>query len=372
MLLNLEKRSLINRLTLLYGLSMGIILIAISLFLFPLIVDMFDPFIQYYDQRDTLSHAAQDELIAAHRHAVIVKCLTLLFIMLLGGTLLATLAGAVITRRSLRCINDLTQKMQEISTSSLKLRIDPSSWPTELKELGITFNTMLDRLDNNFTRISQFSADIAHELRAPIQNVMSSTELALAEGTSVTEQKSLMLANLEELQHLSKVIENLLFLARAENQQMDIHKTAVHIHDEIAKVCEFYQAAVAEKNININIRGEGLLNGNSTLLRRAISNLLSNALNHSHPDGWITISINPIKDQLEISISDNGVGISKEHLSNLFERFYRIDTVRTHTASKGVGLGLSLVKTIVELHQGHISIKSEFGKGTTATLRFPI
>ena len=372
MFLSLEKRSIVNRLTLLYGLSTAIILIAISLFLYLHIISVLDPSIQYLDQHDVISSTGQDELIAAHKHGVMIKCLVGLSIMLLGGTLCATLVGAFITRRSLRCLNELTQKMHEISTNSLKQRIDPSSWPIELKDLGLTFNSMLDRLDNSFTRISQFSADIAHELRVPIQNLMNSTELAIEENTSIDEKKNLMLSNLDELQHLSRVIENLLFLARAENQQIDIQKNTIKIQDEIANICEFYQAAADEKDIKINVSGEGRLQANSTLLRRAICNLLSNALHYTPSKGIISININSFKDYLEIIISDTGIGISKEHLLNIFERFYRVDTVRTNQVNKGVGLGLALVKSIVELHKGSISLVSELGKGTTATLVFPI
>jgi len=294
-----------------------------------------------------------------------------LSLVLLAGFLFAILFGYFIAARGLRSLVELTNTTKKITANSLHRRIDPEFWPKELKTLGMAFNQMLDRIETSFAYLTQFSADLAHELRTPVNNLMGETELALARVKSPEEYQQVFCSNLEELQRISQIIENLLFLARADNPHLDIKKERLDVANEIKLICEFYQALADEKNILVSSRGGAEVHANPVMFRRMISNILSNALKYTLPGGEIKFLIETADEQtVRISLEDNGIGIAFEHLPKVFNRFYRVDAARSNH-SGGVGLGLAIVKSIVELHRGHLSIMSELGKGTVVQLVLP-
>lgn len=289
---------------------------------------------------------------------------------LLAGTLFSLLLGFFIANRGLRSLYLLTQTVQKITATSLDQRINPKSWPAELSGLSVAFNQMLDRIETSFIRLKQFSADLSHELRTPVTNLIGETEISLSYAHTVTEYREVMESNLEELQRISSLIENILFLARAENPQLELKKSALDVNEEIALVCEFYQAMAEEKNISVSHEGDAILNANPDMFRRLISNILSNSLKYTPVGGWAKFYIQEIgHDKIQIVLSDNGVGIEPEYLSKIFDRFFRVDAARTENS--GVGLGLAIVKSIVDAHQGTISINSEYKKGTIITIILP-
>jgi two-component system heavy metal sensor histidine kinase CusS len=285
------------------------------------------------------------------------------FVGILFLTLIAIFTGFFIARRGMNSLWELIQKTKALSASSLHQKIDLALWPSELKKLGVAFNDLFDRVEKSFSRLNQFSADLAHELRTPINNIMGQTEIALSKVKSAEEYQNLLGSNLEELQRISEIIENLLFLARAENHEIDLAKTKLRVADEIRLLCDFYQILADEKNIRMILEGDAEIFANSVMFRRAISNLLKNALKYSLENSEIKITIQRDRDHVKIMIQDEGIGIAADHLPHVFTRFYRVDEARSHH-SGGTGLGLAIVKSIVELHQGLISISSEVGKGT--------
>lgn len=294
-----------------------------------------------------------------------------LVIVLLGGLLFAVIFGFIIAQRGLRSVNELTETTEKITANSLDRRIDPESWPKELKTLGIAFNRMLDRIETSFAYLTQFSADLAHELRTPVNNLMGETEIVLSRAHTIEDYQQVLTSNLEELQRISQIIENLLFLARADNHQLEIKKEILNVSHEIKCICEFYQAMADEKNIKIYYFGDALVKANPVMFRRMVSNILSNALKYTLPGGEVNFNIEITDDNLvNLVLKDSGVGIEKEHLSRIFNRFYRVDAARS-PHSGGVGLGLAIVKSIVDLHQGIISIVSEMGEGTTVKVTLP-
>lgn len=273
-------------------------------------------------------------------------------------------------RRSLRRLHDLTETTKTITVTSLHQRIDPRSWPKELHALGLSFNQMLDRIEISFSRLMQFSGDLAHELRTPINNLIGETEVALYQSSSSEEYKKILESNLEESHRISTIIENILFLARVENPKINLKKTHILIHEEIAVVCDFYEAMIDEKNIKIICQGKATIDANSDMFRRMLSNILANALKHTLSNGIIRFDIEEISHHVQLKISDNGVGIALEHLTKIFDRFYRVDSARSQLHG-GTGLGLAIVKSIVDLHQGTINVSSAPGQGVTFTLLFP-
>lgn len=319
-------------------------------------------------KKDNKTGAILIALDVSHQHIMMNDRKVFIFSSL-AVTFFSLLLGWFISRKGMESLYVLTKTTKRITAGSLNQRIDPHSWPNELRELGVAFNQMLDRIQAAFLRLKQFSADLAHELRTPINNLIGETEIALSYSRSVQEYQNVLGSNLEELHRISQLMENILFLARAENPELIIDKKLLNINDEIKVICEFYQAMAEEKNIKISCEGEGKVYANSVMFRRMLSNILSNSLKYTSANGWIRLMIKK-EDPVKVIISDNGMGIAAEHLPKIFDRFYRVDSARSQL-SGGIGLGLAIVKSIVELHGGTIAIASELGQGTTMTIALP-
>lgn len=310
----------------------------------------------------------QVALNISHQHNVISNHKKVLGFLVVA-ILFSLFIGYLFAYRGLYSLYSLTESVKRITASSLDQRIDVKSLPKELTGLSHAFNQMLDRVEASFLRLKQFSADLAHELRTPVTNLIGQTEITLSYPQTVEQYKQVLESNLEELQRISSLIQNMLFLARAENPQYALKKENLNVTQEIALVCEFYQAISDEKNIRVDIEGEANLSANKDMFRRVINNILANALRATAEGGTLTFIISQ-GNTIEIKLIDHGIGIAKEHLGKLFDRFYRVDSARS-VGDGGSGLGLPIVKSIVELHHGTIDIVSEPGQGTTVILRFP-
>ena len=294
-----------------------------------------------------------------------------IYLVLFIGVLLAGVTGMLIARRGLNPLRRITVVIQRIRASQLHERLAPAKWPQELTVLATSFDEMLDRLEDSFTRLSRFSTDIAHELRTPLNNLMGETEVALTKTRNIEEYQQILESSLEEYTRLSHMIEGLLFLARAENTDIKLDLTEVDALNEIQNVLEYYDALAEEKQIRVQCNGKGSVYADPLLLRRAVTNILSNAFRYSPSGTNIRIDIQEDGDQfLLISINDNGIGIEAEELNNIFERFYRTPGAKSHD-TRGSGLGLAIVKSIMDLHGGTIDVQSKPTQGTTVLLRFP-
>jgi two-component system heavy metal sensor histidine kinase CusS len=294
----------------------------------------------------------------------------LLFVLILG-ILFSTGAGVVTARKGMHPLEEITEVAQRITATKLHERINPAKWPNELTALATAFDGMLSRLEDSFTQLSQFSSDLAHELRTPINNLIGEAEVALSRARTPEEYRQVLESSLEEYGRLSRMIDNLLFLARAENPETGIERSLFDASKEIEAVREFYDAIAEEQGVKVICQGNTLLNADPILFRRALSNLLSNALQYAPHGGRITISVKQLDDQsVEVSVSDTGSGIAPEDLPRVFNRFYRADRARSQYP-QGTGLGLAIVKSIMDLHGGTVTIQSELAKGTTVILRFP-
>lgn len=294
-----------------------------------------------------------------------------LAIVLFWGILFSSGTGAAITLRGLRPLEEITKTAERITASQLHERIEPSHWPKELSALAAAFDGMLTRLDRSFIRLSQFSMDLAHELRSPVNNLMGETEVALSRRRTEEEYRQVLESNLEEYRKLSGMIDSLLFLARAESMQGAIERSRVDARKEIEGLLDYYDALAEERGIRLTCSGAAVLNADPILFVRAVCNLLTNAIQYTPPGGHISVSIRARPDRsVEISVQDNGVGIPAEHLPNVCDRFYRVDPARSRHP-EGTGLGLAIVKSIMMLHGGEVSLQSEPNKGTRVALKFP-
>ncbi|MHB8783477.1 MAG: heavy metal sensor histidine kinase [Desulfobacteria bacterium] len=290
---------------------------------------------------------------------------------LLAGILLSAGAGVLIARRGMRPLAEITEATRRIRATQLHERIGSAGWPRELSLLAVSFDQMLNRLEDSFSRLSRFSADLAHELRTPINNLMGEAEVTLSKERQPEEYRRILESSLEEFGRLSRIVDNLLFLARAENPETRIERVPLDARKEIEAIREYYEAMAKEQRVEVTCHGTGTVHADPTLFRRVVSNLLSNALRHTPPGGEVTLSVREREDRsAEVVIRDTGAGIAPEDLPRIFDRFYRSAGAKAGHP-EGTGLGLAIVKSIMDLHGGGCGITSEPGRGTAVTLAFP-
>jgi two-component system heavy metal sensor histidine kinase CusS len=284
------------------------------------------------------------------------------------GTLAAAAIAITVTRRGLRPLGAMTSAVQRVGPQHLYERLTAAGWPRELQPLAQGFDQMLARLDNSFTRLSQFSADLAHELRTPVANIRGEAEVALTRSRLPEEYRAVIESTLAECERLSQMIESLLFLARAETPERHVDRKCFDGRAACENIASYYEAVAEERGVSVACEGEAEVCADPMLFGRAVSNLVANALRFTSAGGNVRIQLRAANDAAEISVRDTGVGIPAEHLARVFDRFYRVDASRS---SGGNGLGLAMVKSIAEMHGGTATISSEVDRGTTVTLLFP-
>jgi two-component system heavy metal sensor histidine kinase CusS len=292
----------------------------------------------------------------------------LLVVVLAFGILASTVIALTVTKKGLRPVTEMTRSLKRIGPKRLHERIPPEGWPRELRPLAVAFDEMLDRLEDSFTRLSQFSADLAHELRTPIANIRGEGEVALTRTRTPEEYREVIESSVGECERLSAIVDNLLFLARAEAAEGHIPPTLFNGRAAVEKIAAFYEPIAEEHHTAITCAGEGDIHADPMLFGRAVSNLVENALHFTPAGGTIQISITVGAAHSQISVKDTGCGIATKHLPRVFDRFYRADSSRS---VQGSGLGLALVKSIMDLHGGSAVVESEVDRGTMVTLTFP-
>ncbi len=292
----------------------------------------------------------------------------LLAIVLTLGVMAAAIIAVNVTRRGLRPLAEMTDALKRIGPTQLNERLGATGWPLELEPMARAFDDMFDRLEESFTRLSQFSADLAHELRTPVANIMGEAEVCLTKSRTAGEYREVIESCMGECARLSGIIDNLLFLARAESSDRQIQPAWFDGRAALDKIADYYRTGADERKIAITCEGQGQVQADPLLFGRAVSNLVDNALRFSPDHGTIALRVNVNAGATEVTVEDNGTGIPPAHISRVFDRFYRVDSSRP---SGGSGLGLALVKSISELHGGRTSISSEEGRGTAVTLTFP-
>jgi two-component system, OmpR family, heavy metal sensor histidine kinase CusS len=292
---------------------------------------------------------------------------------LLATSAIFPLVGYQIARHGIRPVQEMATTARHISSTNLRERILPEGYPLELASLANTFNQMLDGLEESFERISRFSADIAHDLRTPVNNIRGEAEVALARARTADEYRDVIESCLEEAVRLSDLIGDLLFLARAESPLIDLRRERVDVSELLGGVREYYEASAADGGVSLTtaVADEPVIAQlDRTLLQRAVGNLVSNALAHTPPGGAVVLGTSADLSTICIEVSDTGVGIPAEALPRVFDRFFRVDSSRSQ-GSGGTGLGLAIVQSIALLHGGKAEISSRPGQGTRVTLHMP-
>lgn len=288
------------------------------------------------------------------------------------GVLLTFAIGFFLVRRALKPLRDMANSAATVTSDKLHTRIEIDNVPSELQPLIVALNGMLAGLERSFQRMSQFTADLAHDMRTPIANMRGATEVALARPRSTDEYQMLLASNLEECDRLSRMIENVLFLARAEHPQFARNLREFEAGEELQRIAEYFEGLAEDAGVRIAVRGSALLKADAELFRRAVSNLLANAVRYTPRDGTITLSVDADAAFVRVCVENEGVPIEPSMLERVFDRFYRGDPSRggAGAASGSAGLGLAIVRTIMELHGGRAHAESD-ARSTRFVLSFP-
>jgi two-component system, OmpR family, heavy metal sensor histidine kinase CusS len=279
------------------------------------------------------------------------------------------LLAFAVARSGMRPLRMLAAQTGAIGVSTLSTRIAQRAAPPELDSLIAAFNGMLGRLENGFTQLKQVSADMAHDLRTPIGNLLGQTEVGLSQTRDTAYYQRLLGSNFEELQRMSKMIDNMLFLARTEQADNAIERKALPLADEFTRMEEYFEGLAEDRNVRLQWRGEGDVWADPLLLRRALGNLLANAVRYAEPGTAISTVAEQGPHGTTLHVENNGPTIEPQHLERIFDRFYRADASR-HRSSESSGLGLSIVRGIMALHGGTWQASSSNGV-TRFTLVFP-
>ncbi|WP_051516445.1 heavy metal sensor histidine kinase [Herbaspirillum sp. RV1423] len=295
---------------------------------------------------------------------------TTLVLYIAGSALIVVLLSWWAARRGLAPLRAMSDKVQAVSSHNFGERMSVEMLPIEIADLAAKLNAMLERLQRDFNRITNFSTDIAHELRTPITNLLTQTDVVLTQQRTNEAYRDILSSNAEELQRLARTISDMLFLAQTENGITLPSYERLSLQEEISELFDFYDALAEEKNVLMRLAGDASIRGDRLMVRRALSNLISNAMRYTPAAGTIAVSIDRSEKDISVHVENDGLEIPSEHLPHLFDRFYRADKARTKLDSDSAGLGLSITKAIMRAHQGEVSVQSTQGK-TRFTLLFP-
>ncbi|WP_066453215.1 Cu(+)/Ag(+) sensor histidine kinase [Castellaniella caeni] len=265
----------------------------------------------------------------------------------------------------------ISREMRKIGSDQLQIRLTPDAVPTELVELATSFNGMLDRLEGVFHRLSEFSGDIAHELRTPITNLKTQTEVALSQARSAEQYREVLYSNLEEYERMAKMVGDMLFLAQTDNHLLKPELVKIDLQAEVRILFDYFGAWAEEREVSLDIIGEPVcILGDRLMMRRALSNLLSNAIRYVPAQHRVVVTLLASAQDARVRVQNPGPAIPAEHIAHIFDRFYRPDASRRRSG-EGAGLGLAIVKSIVEAHGGHVSASST-SDATTFEISIPL
>ncbi|MDH0897599.1 MULTISPECIES: heavy metal sensor histidine kinase [Pseudomonas] len=277
----------------------------------------------------------------------------------------------ITVRQGLRPLTSFLRVAASISTDNLEHRLPTTGLPSELRQLADGINFMLHRLDNGVQQLSQFSDDLAHELRSPIANLMGKAQVALSRGRTSEEYREVLESCTEELDRVTRIVSDMLFLAQVSHPAALVHFEPVCLQDELERVKDLFLLTAEEKDVEISVTGRGTVRGNRLMIQRAISNLLSNAIRYCPAGSTVGMHIEQNSSVARLSVGNPGSGIAPEHLPHLFERFYRVDKSRARSEG-GTGLGLAIVHSIMSLHQGTAGVSVDQDGRTCFYLDFQL
>lgn len=307
-----------------------------------------------------------------HRDTVLLDGFVKATLLALPLLLLIVAVGAgVIARTGLSPLRSFNRLAASIGARSLNRRIMATQLPPEVADLAVEFNSMLDRIDEGYRKLEDFSGDLAHEMRTPVATLLGRTQVALSQTRSAQDLREVLEGNVEELERLSTLISDMLFIARAEHDAIVLQRDEVGLEHEALRVADYLSMIADEKDVRLQVSGVAPpLRADRLLIQRAITNLVSNAIRHAYAGSTVAIAVKSAASQATLSVTNEGDEIAPAHLDRIFARFYRADPARSRVEG-GSGLGLAIVRSIAGAHHGDVAVQCKDGK-TTFTLTLPV
>ena len=293
-----------------------------------------------------------------------------LMVYLLVAGLASGLLAWWAARRGLTPLRDMRERARRVTSHQLDERMPVGSVPVEMAELAQELNTMLERLQRDFQRLSEFSSDLAHELRTPISNLLTQTQVTLAQPRDAVTYRDTLASNAEEFQRLGRMVSDMLLLAKTDHGLALPHREPVALHQAAQALFDYFDVVAEEKGVTLVLEGQATTQGDRLMLQRAISNLLSNAIRHAPEHSRVHVSVSHTDGMASLCVDNAGPPIACEHLPRLFDRFYRVDKSRAHLNAEGTGLGLAITRAIMQAHGGMVSVAST-AERTRFCLQFP-
>lgn len=279
------------------------------------------------------------------------------------GILLASVLGYWAARIGLRPLTSLSLEARKLTPPKLSGRLQMTPLPPELNQFVTSFNSTLERVEQAYARLESFNADVAHELRSPLTNLIGQTQVALTRGRSAEHYFEVLQSNLEELERLRSIINDMLFLASADQGSKVTELTCASLAEEVATTLDYLDFILEDAQVRVEVHGDARVPMEKAHLRRALINLLHNAVQHTEAGRTIRVDITEQKDHVSVGVANPGTQIASEHLPKLFERFYRVDASRANSGANH-GLGLAIVKAIALMHGGSVFVHSREGINT--------
>ncbi|NJN36889.1 MAG: HAMP domain-containing protein [Nitrospiraceae bacterium] len=273
----------------------------------------------------------------------------------------------------MRPVDAITLAAQRIAAGDLSQRLSMPAAQDEIGRLAAIFNNMIDRLDVSFRQIRQFTSDASHELRTPLTVMKGETDLILRRPRPMEDYKSVLESNLEEIDRMTRIVDELLFLSRADMGEVKMEALPVVLEALVEDVHRQARLLGHDRNIEV-VLGTVMpvvVQGDDLRLRELLLNLVENAIKYSHPGGKVEISLVKEQQEARLSITDHGIGIASVDHKKIFHRFFRTDVARAHT-KKGTGLGLAICAWIADLHKGRVEVQSDLGQGSIFTVVLPL
>ncbi|WP_255440793.1 heavy metal sensor histidine kinase [Caenimonas sedimenti] len=315
--------------------------------------------IRYYI---SLDRRHDSRLLAGFINATLIGLPLLLIVIALGAWLIA--------RTSLAPLRRFHRLAASIGAQTLSQRVSTAGLPAELVDLANELNAMLERIDTGYRRLQEFSGDLAHEMRTPVATLLGRTQVALSHTRTVADLQQVLEGNVDELERLSRLISDMLFIARADGQENPMQLETIDLGYEASKIADYLSLVAEDRGVSVEVAGTAPVSADRNLVERAITNLVSNAIRHARAGSVIHVSVKCEAERTLLVVTNLGEGIARAHLERVFDRFYRVDSGRARTDG-GTGLGLAIVRSIMTAHGGHVTAQSEPGGETIFKLEFP-
>ncbi len=321
-----------------------------------------------YDQANPLQVLAAIDTVH-HEHFLSELRRTLLLYALVAVAVSGVL-GWLAAHQGLAPLRAMRARAAAVSGHAFEERMPVDAVPVEMADLATELNGMLDRLQEDYRRLAAFSSDLAHEFRTPISNLLTQTQVALSTKRDAPTYRNILASNAEELERMARMVADMLFLAKAERGMALPNRERFTAAAEVQALLDFYDAVAEEKRLRLSVTGDGVIEGDRLMFRRAVSNLLSNAVRHGDIGSPVLVKITDAASGVSVSVENAADDIPPAALSRVFDRFFRVDPSRAHPAAEGAGLGLSITQAIVAAHGGSVAATSQ-GRTVRVTMQFP-